>query len=50
MSLYPFDFMLLQVSDGDLKQALWIEENVASDEVYKWLFMKAHLAKLQTKE
>ncbi len=45
MEKYFWDFLLYQVSQGDLQKAKWIEQHVPYVEVFKWLLMRLHLQK-----
>ncbi len=43
MQQYFLDFLLYQVSQGDLQKACWIEWHVPYAEVFKWLCMRIYL-------
>ena len=43
MKSFALDFMLFDAAGGNLRQAVWIEENKSFSEVLLWVKMKRHL-------
>lgn len=46
MSLYPIDFLVYQVAEGDIERAKWVEENVTLPEAMLWLGVRHVLYEL----
>jgi hypothetical protein len=45
--MYMFDFLAYAVSDGDIKKAKWIEENIDFEEAFLWYCIRAKANKVE---
>ncbi len=48
MENHFLDFLLYQVSQGDLQKAEWIEWHVPYVDVFKWLCLRIYLNRKET--